>query len=117
MTKKKRGRQKGGNPAIIPILTAVNEVAKIFKPATKLKGTRLGKVPVIGSILEGLSKLGYGEKGSKKQIGPFVTAVEADVSQFKKRRLPIYPNQGLNSVITSHGNGKKKGYGVNLFAY
>jgi hypothetical protein len=106
-------RQKGGNPAILPILTAANEVAKLIKPATRLKSTRLGKVPVIGTILDTLSQMGYGDS-----IGPYNSgAIEGDTSQFKKRRLPIYPNEGLRSVPLGVYKGSYGGGNLQLFPF
>lgn len=114
---KRHKKMKGGNPAIIPILTAVNEVAKAIKPASRLKQTKLGKVPVLGTILEGLSQMGYGDqlamaKTMPRPMGQFVTAVDGDMSIYKKRMLPVYPNQGQRSVPAG-----VRGGGVNLFPY
>lgn len=116
--KHRRGKKKqyGGNPAVIPaVLTAVNEVAKAIKPASRLKETRLGKVPVLGSILNTLSQMGYGQHGGStfgsysNSYGAFVTPTFNDYSVQMKRQLPINNTQGQKSIPSgsSVGAGRK----------
>lgn len=95
---RRKRKQRGGNPMVIPaVLTAVNEIAKTIKPASKLKQTKLGKVPVISTILDTLSQMGYGADST------FVTANDGDNSYLKKRVLPIFPDQGQRGPISGSG--------------
>lgn len=115
----KRKKQSGGNPALLASLTAANEIAKVLKPATKLKGTKLGSVPIVKDVLEFLSQAGYGQADG---FGNFVTVTNNDWSVERKRRLPILKNQGEMSIpssssYSSYGTGKMKGGGLKLFNY
>lgn len=109
MKARKHRKQRGGNPAILPILTAANEVAKLIKPATRLKQTRLGKAPVIGTILETLSQMGYGTSGIR-----YNTPYFEDASYMKRRILPIYPNQGLMSIPLTKASSMAGQFGAGM---